>query len=220
MNPRMPLSATRERLYAVLVGHAEAGTVVPPLKILRQEIGCGYLMLIAALDAEEEAGRIRRTGGHQERCYIVCEIGKATQPARLDRPAAWNLRRDNNLTSIQRQTLSVARRIIRERGSVGAPELSREMGLNSGSATQRLAALSARGHLRGIAGYRYVAAEAKAEETLSAAGPRIEIRPEFPVPVKICPPAYADGALHFGTMLGKGGVALAGGGFQKSAGRP
>jgi DNA-binding transcriptional MocR family regulator len=221
---RIASAAVRESLYAILVEHAQAGTIVPPIRILRQTVGCNPQALVDALDALEEAGRIRRNGGRQDRSYFVAAIGKATEPAKIDRPGGWSLIRDNSLTAIQRQTLSVARRLIRQRGSVSGPEVEREMGLNQGVAHVRLNGLVRRGHLREIEGSRYVAAEVKAE-ALVAAGPRIEVRPHpdgtpgRQIEVKVYPPAVADGALRFGTMLGKGGVALAGGGFQKSAGR-
>lgn len=209
----------RERAYAILVEHAQAGTVAPPIRIMREQVGCNPQALVDALDALEEAGRIRRNGGRQERSYFVPAIGKSTEPARLDRPGNWNLRRDNALTAIQRQTLSVARLLIRKTGSVGTVDLAGAMGLNTGQAQQRLRGISERGHLREIEGFRYVAAAAPVERAADA-GQRIEVRPHLPVPVTICPPAVAEGALFFGTMLGRGGVALAGGGYQKSSGRP
>lgn len=216
---RIASTLVRERAYAILLEHAQAGTVAPPIRIMRAKVGCNPQALVDALDALEEAGRIRRNGGRQERSYFVPAIGKATEPARLDRPGSWALKRDNALTAIQRQTLSVARMLIRKTGSVGTVDLARAMGLNTGQAQQRLRGISDRGHLREIDGFRYVSAQPTAEKA-PATGARIEVRPGSPVPVKICPPAIAEGALFFGTMLGRGGVALAGGGYQKSSGRP
>lgn len=216
---RIASALVRERAYAILVEHAQAGTVAPPIRIMREQVGCNPQALVDALDALEDAGRIRRGGGRQERSYFVPAIGKSTEPARLDRPGSWNLKRDNALTAIQRQTLSVARLLIRRTGSVGTVDLARAMGLNTGQAQQRLRGISERGHLREIDGFRYVAAAPPAEKVV-AVGPRVEMRPGLPVPVTICPPAIAEGALFFGTMLGGGGIALAGGGYQKSSGRP
>lgn len=213
------IATVRERVYRILVDAAREGKPAPAARHMREEIGCHMATLNLALTALEEDGRIQREGTPSKRAYRIVDLGVATAPLRRDRPGQWTLKRpDTALTALQREALSVARLLIRRNGDVGTPELARELGVCTGKAQTRLIAIAKRGHLREVDGFRYVLAEPKT--TAIPSGPRVENRPEFPVPVQVCPPAYAKGALIFGTMLGHGGIALAGGGYQKVARRP
>lgn len=222
----------RARVYDAIVAAADAGEKTPSILVLREALRCDQRSIYRALSELASARRIERIGAPALRRYRVTATGRETIPARTvvfakpkpARPArpcgSVNLRLhvDQKLTAIQRNTLSVARKIIRETGSVRITELARTMGLNDGQACERLQRIAGRGHLRQMPDKSYIAAEPR-PETPDGAVVRLEQRPGLPVPVKIIAPALATGAHLWGSALGTGGIAMAGGGFRKFAGR-
>jgi hypothetical protein len=225
-HPVNTYESIRERVYDAIVRAADAGERAPSIDSLRLALRCNQASIHRAMRDLSAEGRIMRLGADAVWTYRVTATGRETaspRPAlfrRGEKRPAVNLRlhADPKLTAIQRNTLSIARQIIREQGRVRITDLARQMGLNDGQAYERLQRIAGRGHLRQMPDKSYIAAEPRAEVPAGTVI-REERRPGCPVPVKIIAPALATGALLFGTFLGQGGIALAGGGFQKSSGR-
>lgn len=227
-HPVNTYESIRESVYGAIVKAADAGERAPSIDSLRLALRCNQASIHRAMRELSAGGRIMRLGADAVRTYRVTATGRETasprarnfcKPKGEKRPAV-NLRLhvDPKLTAIQRNTLSVARQIIRERGCVRITDVARQMGLNDGQAYERLRRIAGRGHLKQMPDRSYIAAEPRVEVPAGTVI-REERRPGYPVPVKIIAPALAHGALLFGTFLGQGGIALAGGGFQKSSGR-
>jgi hypothetical protein len=213
-------SQVEATIYAALRDAAMAGEVAPTSRELRERAKCHLMVVALAIENLEKAGKLMRRGGTNTRSYYITALRKATEPAKARGPGLFRLKRDPKMTPIQRATLSVARRLILENGTVSAKAMAAEMGENIRTMETRLSGIHKLGHLRYRDDRTYESAiPPEAPSAPTPAQPRIEFREGFSVPVTICPPMLARGALVFRSALGFGGMALAGGGSQRPSGR-
>lgn len=112
----------------------------------------------------------------------------------------------DGLSALQRDTLRHVRAIEAAGEPVNVRTFSARVRGSAPSAQARLATLNAKGWLRitrpGIAGQRQQEYASAQVRPIGAAKPSVIVRDG--VRITMCPPAYAAGALIWGSVLGRG----------------
>jgi len=210
-----------EGVYLILRDVAARGDRAPSLIEIGRILHRRKDTIGGSIKRLDAAGRIQIRGARNTPSYFIPETGRETTRVRAGRPPTSDtVKRDGALTSGQRQVLAVARQLDRQGVEICAANIGPKINLPAGAALSRLTRLAGNGYLRPLRpGYfALVDAEQRKREEPQPIVDTVEIdgrqvrRTRYPA-------MLADGACQFGCGLGRGSVALAGGGAQVVARR-
>jgi hypothetical protein len=209
-----------EAVFAHIKDAAAKGDRAPSILNMSKAIHVRRDAVRTAQERLTESGRIVYRGVHKAPAWLVPETGRETARVGVGRPpiSGRDTKDRNGLTPGQREVLSIARQLAGQGLEICAANIADRVGLTREGTLSRLTRIAGNGFLRPLAPGRFALVDVEKRKR-EAPQPVTTIRPDG-VRVTVYPSMIADGALLFGSGLGRGSVAMASGGSQRRAGRP